>query len=595
VTFRSIVPRAEQDYTGGVGDRQLEALIERTPEPRRGAWRQGGITPAVLRLQRTAGNGAVAALLQRTPSGGSPTPASIGDALSKIKLTKTSQKVRQLEPWEIFRLVPANTPKKKELYKELHAAWSALEAAKRKLAAADKAPSTSAGAVAPALARAPKGKGKGQGKGKHAEPVDPATARAAAAKAVEIAQARVDKAIEAIKQFIAENDPAVRKAAADERSLKKSLGTKQRGLAALKAKKAPDQEKVRTTEAAIASLQQELSAIPQRRKDAIDDVMKRIANTSFAPEEVERTKYAFEIEGESVTLSDRVDSWATMYEQGLVEADRAVGRKLDDVLAGTALSESNKKILRAISDNESGGAPWSSVNTYDRAVLTWGLVQWTGGSQSDLTAALTTIKLVAPDAFAERFEKYGIDVINDELVITGADGSTTKGDAAALGIMGSPTLSAVMSRAGLDSKIQEAEVAAAAKQQITAPLGATFDVEGPPPGDAGRAKDADKDKEAGHKRKGDKVTLRYSDVLTSEYVVGLFADQVVNSGKGKTQRRVAVAVRDYIRRTGADPHDFATWAPDLQASLIEMLSPFKNRAVPFGNRGCSKVAGSYKQ
>ncbi len=583
-----------------MGDRQLDALIAPDPDPHRAARRAVGVAPAILRLQRTAGNAAIAALLQRTPSGGSPTPASIGEALSKIKLTKTTDTVRELEPWEIFRLVPANTPTKKKLYLELKAAWSALDAAKRKLTAADKAASAgaSAGATPAALSRAPKGKGKA----KHAQTVDPAAARAAAAKAVESAQARVDKAIDAIKQFIAENDPAVRKAAADERSLKKSLGGKEKGLAALKAKPTPDQEKVRATEAAIASLQQELSAVSHRRQDAIDDVTKRLAHTSFAPEEVERTKYAFEIEGESVTLLDRVNSWATMYEQGLEEAKQAVGRKLDDVLAATALSESNKKILAAISDNESGAAPWSSVNTYDRAVLTWGLVQWTGGSHSDLTAALTTIKLTAPDAFAERFEKYGIDVINDELVITGADGSTTKGDAAALGIMGSPTLSAVMARAGLDSKIQEGEVDAAAQQQIIEPLSATFTVNGPRPGGAGKAKDADKakdqptgkDKDAGRQGKGDKVKLRYADVLTSEYVVGLFADQVVNAGKGKAQRHVADAVRAYLQRTGENPNDFATWAPRLQATLIDLLSPFANRAVSFGARGCSKAAGSYK-
>jgi hypothetical protein len=318
----------------------------------------------------------------------------------------------------------------------------------------------------------------------------------------------------------------------------------------------------------VTSLEKELAAIPKRRQDAIDQTKDHIKNASFGPEDVQRTIYSFEIEGETVTLSDRVDSWATKFENGLVEADRAVQTKLDDVLTGTTLSESNKKILRAISDNESGGAPWSSVNTYDRAVLTWGLVQWTGGKQSDLTAALTTIKTVAPDAFAARFEKYGIDVVNDELVITGADGSTKKGDDAAMGILQSPTLSAVMSRAGLDSKIQAAEVAAAAQQQITGPLAATFDVDG--------------------------TKLRYSQVLTSEFAVGLFADQVVNSGKGGTQKRVANAVRAHVKSNNLDAKKVGDWEGDLEKTLIELLSPFKNRVTSFTTRGCSKTAGSYK-
>jgi hypothetical protein len=577
-----------------VGDRELESLIARSPGLRRKVRGNGDRSAAgsLLRLQGLAGNSAVAALVQRTPSGASPTPASIGDALSKIKETTTKKTVTSLEPWEIFRLVTANTPKKKALYKELHAAWSALEAAKKKLASADEALSkatSSASTPAPATVSR-------KTKAKPHKTVDPAAVRTAAAEAVDKAQKRVDAAIEALKKFILEDNDLLRKIRGDERTLKKSLTRARTALASLKKAKHPDREKISESEKAVSSLEKELGNIPKRIQDANEEVKKQIAATSFAPHAIERTVYSFDIEGETVQLSDRVDSWATKFENGLVEADRAVTTKLDDVLAGTALSESNKKILRAISDNESGGAPWSSVNTYDRAVLTWGLVQWTGGSKSDLTAALTTIKTVAPDSFAERFEKYGIDVVGDELVITGADGSTKKGDAAAMGILQSPTLSAVMSRAGLDSKIQQAEVAAAAQQQITGPLGAKFDVEGPPPGDADKSHDKDKkdDKKPPPKKKGDKYTLRYSDVLTSEFVVGLFADQVVNSGKGTTQKRVAAAVQDYITRKKVDPHDIASWVADLEKILIPLLSPFANRAVPFTKRGASKTPGSYK-
>jgi hypothetical protein len=153
-------------------------------------------------------------------------------------------------------------------------------------------------------------------------------------------------------------------------------------------------------------------------------------------------------------------------------------------------------------------------------------------------------------------------------VITGADGSTKKGDDAAMGILESPTLSAVMSRAGLDSKIQQAEVAAAAQQQITGPLSDTFTVDG--------------------------KKLRYSQVLTSEFVVGLFADQVVNSGKGGTQQRVANAVRAFVKSKKLDPEDVDDWAADLSKTLISLLSPFANRVTSFTKRGCSKTPGSYK-
>src|SRR5581483_9044100 len=278
-----------------------------------------------------AGNRAVAQLM-RSP---------IGDALAQVKVTTTKKTVKQLEPWEIYRLVTANTPKKKALYKELHAAWSALEAAKKRLATADAAVAKANGGGT--LARRPKSKTRHK-------PADPGAARTAAAEAVDKAQKRVDKAIEAIKEFILSDNDLLRKVRNDERSLKKSLTRAKAALATLKKRKHPDPDKVRESEDAVASLEKDVAAIPKRRQEAIDAVKEQIAKTSFAPEDVERTVYNFEIEGETVTLSDRVDSWATKYEVGLVEADRAVKTKLDDVLAGTSLSESNKKLIRAISD-----------------------------------------------------------------------------------------------------------------------------------------------------------------------------------------------------------------------------------------------------
>jgi len=581
-----------------VGDRELDSLIERGAAVRRRP-RQGGLRAAdrsaassVLRVQALAGNAAVATLLQRTPTGktAAPTRASIADVLSRVSVKTSKTTVKMLEPWEIFRLVTANTPRKKSLYNQLKHAWSALEAAKKRLAAADTA--ADQGGAAPGPAAVPSARHRGRPKKAVA---DPAAQRATAAEAVEKAQKRVDAVIEELKKFILGDNDLLRKLKADERSLRKTLRRARSALAALKKRKRPDPEKVRDSEQAVLTLEKELAAIPKRHQEVVEEVKAHLAATSFAPEALERTVYSIDIEGETVRLYDRVDAYATKFENGLVEANRAVQAKLDDVLAGTALSESNKKILRAISDNESGDAPWSSVNTYDRAVLTWGLVQWTGGSHSDLTAALTTIKTVAPDAFAERFEKYGIDVVDDQLVMTGADGSTTTGDAAALGIMHSATLSAVMSRAGLDAKIQQAEVAAAAEQQIMRPLRTTFDVDGPP-SDGDKGKDA-KD-EAAHgkkaaKQKGHTVTLRFGDVLTSEFVAGLFADRVVNAGRGSTQKAVANAVRAYIKRKGVDPADVASWAPDLEEALIVLLSPFPNRVRPFVKRGCSKRPGSY--
>ncbi|HEY2438592.1 MAG TPA: hypothetical protein VGI07_00105, partial [Solirubrobacteraceae bacterium] len=74
-----------------MGAWELEMLLARRPALRRTPRSSGGGSSAdsIRRLQGMAGNSAVAALLQRAPAGGSPAPASIGEALSEIKVTTT--------------------------------------------------------------------------------------------------------------------------------------------------------------------------------------------------------------------------------------------------------------------------------------------------------------------------------------------------------------------------------------------------------------------------------------------------------------------------------------------------------------------------
>ena len=110
---------------------------------------------------------------------------------------------------------------------------------------------------------------------------------------------------------------------------------------------------------------------------------------------------------------------------------------------------------------------FDTVNTYDRAKVTWGFVQWTGGSASDLTQTLTIIKARHADAFAKSFQAYGIDVVSDQLVITPPDGSPAiKGDSAADAIMRNPRLAAVLAHAGRNDEIQKGEVQAASQIEV---------------------------------------------------------------------------------------------------------------------------------
>src|SRR4051794_18253788 len=545
------------------------------------------------------------------------TPDSIAKALASVSVAKSELDVTILRPWEIYELVTANTPRKKELFKELKAAWDALTAAKSKLAAAEKAlaaatpaPATPA-APAPGVAKKGK-KGKGGANAKKPPP-DPKAVRDAAAAVVEKAEKRVAAATTAIKTFIFDSSALLRSLASERKKLTKNRADLSKTLTKEQARAKPDPAKVKAATDAIGAADKRLGEIPKAEETARAEIQKHIDAANFAPVKTTRTTYTVTVDGTAVKLSDRVEAWPTMFAEGLVE-HAAGGASLRDVLSKASISESQRKILRAISANESGSAPFSSLNTYDRAVLTWGLVQWTGGKDSDLTAALTTIKKTAPTAFASRFQRYGIDVVSNSIVITKGDGTKVTGNAAATEIQGSVVLSAVLSRAGYDADIQAAEVVAAVDQQMVKPLDGTFDVERPAKATDPKATDpkaadpkaapaadpkaaapaADPKAKPAKPSKPEKVTLRYKDVLTSEMGVGLFADQVVNSGGPNTKSRVAAAVRKYAKDHSLDPKNVTKWAGDAEKEVIKILAPFKNRKTPFISEGCSEAAGSYK-
>src|SRR5207302_1049733 len=206
-----------------------------------------------------------------------------------------------------------------------------------------------------------------------------------------------------------------------------------------------------------------------------------------------------------------------------------------------------KKILKTISQAEGG---FTSVNTWDRATVTWGFMQWTGGDHTDLTAVLTIIKKVAPDAFQNRFAKYGIDVADSKLVVTSGDGTAAKGATAAAAVQGSPLLTAITSRAGMDPEIQKAEVLAADDFEIQRPLDQRLSIKFTVKGSNPPTKAA--------------AEVRVGDVLTSEYAAGILADQTVHGGMGSFLKPLKKALQKFVDDKGVAAAAVSSWAKDAE-------------------------------
>jgi len=238
-------------------------------------------------------------------------------------------------------------------------------------------------------------------------------------------------------------------------------------------------------------------------------------------------------------------------------------------MATAGLSESRRKILQAISGFEGG---FDTVNTYDRAKVTWGFVQWTGGSHSDLTQTLTIIKQQHPDAFAKSFQAYGIDVVSDQLVITPPDGSAAiKGDAAAAAIMRNPRLAAALAHAGRSDDIQKGQVQAASQIEIEHALSQQVQF--------GEDKNM--------------VTTTTGALITSEYGVGVLANTFVHSGSGAARKTTHAAVVRYI----AD-HPYVAgneaWRAGAEAAILSALAAKDSDRADSLRTLLSEEPGSFK-
>lgn len=273
-------------------------------------------------------------------------------------------------------------------------------------------------------------------------------------------------------------------------------------------------------EAAKARAVEVLAKCKQRMIDLRSEILaeaKKYEHYTFSEER--RITYNYEVDGFKISLKDHINAYATIAPHGM-EGGSATIQNVAKIIDDSPISSSNKKILKVISSLEGG---FSTVNTWDCAILTWGFMQWTKGCDSDLTKTLAYIKKNQSAAFCKRFSRYGIEIgpageCSLGLMVLSADGTWKRGLEATKYIRDNPPLTAIFSAAGLDPTIQKAQISAAVAQKITAPLLA----------------DIKERKSSKCKQQKDAISKTYKiqDIFTSEYGVGLIADTAVHEGSG---------------------------------------------------------------
>ena len=172
----------------------------------------------------------------------------------------------------------------------------------------------------------------------------------------------------------------------------------------------------------------------------------------------------------------------TRYQYGI----SYVGSRLPNALpradyAAMGLTAVQTAALQHVSAHE---ARFDGLNTYDVAMVSVGFIQFAGGSRG-LEPCLAVMKWRAPEAFAERLQRFGVDVeytvrdgditdnAPDQPVVVvyppgddPAPDTVLRGVAAERSIRNTPLLWSVLVRAGRDRELQLAQIEAATRYYV---------------------------------------------------------------------------------------------------------------------------------
>ena len=497
---------------------------------------------SLLRLQRMAGNSAVANLLARQPDDDKDevTPQSIAAALAEVKVTKTEEKDSGLKPWEVFKDAIGNTETKKKLY-------SALKSALKDEQKAGRAVESAKAALSKASSKLPD---------KQRQKLVDAVPKAE--KALEAASKRSAVARASLKDFI--------KGKIASWSPDPKLNALQKEVADAKAaaKKAKG--------AAAKAAQDKLTDAKKRYDERLDQLKKEVDANPMVMSEFTRNRYSIKVGDTTVSLYDHVEAYATITDKGLEGSAKktGTGQTVDQLVdAEASISASTKKIIKLVSSFE---GKFSSVNTWDIADVTWGFIQWTTGKdgKGSLIDTLLACKGYAPKAFDASLRRYGIDVTkSDGIVLTEPDGTVLKGKEAARAIQVSPVLTALLSAAGEDADFKVAQLRHANDKVGKEVLRSTVTV------------------------KGNKIKL--GDILTSELAVGGAFNRAVHAGAGAVRKLLGGALQTWAEKKKIDTSKpVSQWGPDADAICIEALKgPEPTRMAKMATVLSSKP-GSFK-
>ncbi len=450
--------------------------------------------------------------------GEAPSAADIKRCLDAVTVVRTQQvTLRQApNPFELNAIASRNSPEKRGVFKPLQSTWATLRKAET------------------ALAKAP-------------------TSKKLKAKRDALVRRRDEQAA-ALKAWVRKHplDHSRKRT-----QLKNDIAALERRIKKLKGKaKTAAQADLTARKTAVIALEGTLQA----------------AALAYEPlKDVVQNHHEVRVAGRagpvSVRLHDHVIAFATDTAGGFEgHAVDDASSAVPEALKRSGLSASKQAILRVLSSLE---GYFSSVNTWDRAVITFGFIQWTTdeAAEGTLCKLMAEIRSSAPDAYKRCFQCHGLDLQGKYFKVTLADGTSLVGPEAARHVQQSLKHVAALSAAGMDPDVQAAQIRFAADTKIDAMLARKLAAQG--------------------------KTVTLGDVLTSDYAVAVMMDRATGTGengtRGAAQRGFAAYVKAHL---DADLSDSAVRSAAGAAVLRALEGLDRARAGKYA--ALSHDAGSFK-
>jgi LysM repeat protein len=176
----------------------------------------------------------------------------------------------------------------------------------------------------------------------------------------------------------------------------------------------------------------------------------------------------------SAQFRDNIQSAFAVYKDGIMYPGRSSPKNVPvDAYVSVGLTTGLARALKVVSENEGN---FDAINSYDKAIFSFGFIQFAGGAGGGLGQMLMNVKTRDPQVFRQMFGQYGVDVVAaaPRPIITAASpeaGTVLQGDNACMYIKSDKRLTTAFIAAGFHPTVMLAQIQSAVQGYVNPSFG----------------------------------------------------------------------------------------------------------------------------